>query len=155
MTNLKFLSEQNYEAAATDCTTILSLDPVNQKALYRRAIAFSSMKNDDAAFNDIHTLNKLDGGDNQARKLCQKLGVDLNNFPVQPAHAVRSNEMQRSVVRNDVDVISTPLKSQTANTVTRHVRNTVTTSSSVTKELIKSSAERLVATAEPPKTIYE
>lgn len=79
------LSQNNYEHTVTLCSKILDKDKNNVKALYRRGVAYGSMKDNEKAVADLKVALKL----------------EPNNHTVKEHFAIYNARLQESVQRSN------------------------------------------------------
>lgn len=85
--------EQDYAQVVSDSSVVLKLEPLNLKALYRRAVALHGLNRLDAALEDIVSLLSMDRSNLLAVKLYAQILLDraraLGNSPANGEGVVR------------------------------------------------------------------
>jgi tetratricopeptide (TPR) repeat protein len=75
---MAFLSDKQYESAIADCSTVINHQTNNCKALYRRAICWNELGEQEKALADIDTLLTVEPKNPTARSLKEKIESAIN-----------------------------------------------------------------------------
>ena len=75
---MALIRTEKYAAAEQDCSTALSVNPRNVKALYRRGLARYNLANYEMAKGDFNSVVKIDPKNTNAREYLHKINVKIS-----------------------------------------------------------------------------